>query len=67
MTYGQELGLFAGNGPLIQPVRRIAPATSARNYAAWRNLDAERRLALVEIALATPANDDHEDGFPAAL
>ena len=65
MTYGLDLGLFAGSGPSLHSAQSIAPRRSS-SYA-WRKLDAERRLALVEKALAPAANDDSPDGYSLAL
>ena len=75
MTYGLDPQLFIENGPVVQAARR-----SNSSYAAWRSLDENRRLALVEEALAGPANDDwrsqpvrgtgendNADGYPVAL
>lgn len=66
MTYGLSPGLFVENGPAV----KAAEATLLRHsdaFRAWRSLDSERRLALVDEALRAPANDDGPDGFPLAL
>lgn len=67
MAYGFDLGLFAGNGPSSRPAKSAALHSSARAFAAWRNLNRDRRLALVDQALNVAANDDHCDGCPVAL
>lgn len=66
MTYGQDLGLFIGSGPVFHSAATVAAPRSSSRFAAWRTLDEDRRLALVEQALAGPANDN-ADGFPVAL
>ena len=66
MTYGLSNQLFLENGPAVQAARAAAHS-SARAFRAWRGLDADGRLALVEQALAGPANDDHSDDFSVAL
>ena len=60
MAYGLNERLFVENGPAIQ-----AAGVRARRTAAWRALGNERRLALIDEALARPANDI--DGLPVAL
>ena len=67
MTYELNPQLFIENGPAILASKSAAARRSSRNYLAWRALDAERRLALVERALAPAANDDSPDGFSLAL
>lgn len=67
MAYEFDLGLFAGSGPAIRPPKSAAVRSSARAYAAWRNLNRDRRIALVDQALNAAANDDHCDGCPVAL
>lgn len=66
MAYGLNPRLFIENGPTIQAARAQA-RSSASAFRAWRGLDRERRLSLVERALASPANDDSPDGYPVAL
>jgi hypothetical protein len=66
MTYGFNLGLFAGSGPTIDREHGRTPSSS-RAFRVWRSLDEDRRLNLVEEALAATANDDHADGYPVAL
>ena len=64
MAYGLNPRLFIENGPAV----KAAEAQSMRSstvYRAWRRLDEERRLAVVEIALK-PANDVI-DAYPLAL
>ena len=65
MAYGFNPRLFIENGPAIHADEALARSSSI-SFLAWRSLDRERRLALVEQALQVPANDDC-DGFPIAL
>ena len=67
MTYGLNPQLFVENGAAILAARSAAARRSSRNHLVWRTLDAERRLALVEKALAPAANDDSPDGYSLAL
>lgn len=67
MAYVSDLGLFAGSGASIQPGKSLALRSSARAYAAWRNLSRDSRIALVDQALNAAANDNHCDGCPVAL
>ena len=65
MAYGLNPRLFLENGPAI----RAAEARESRSsdaFRAWRNLDADKRLSLIEKALRQPANDDEAD-LPVAL
>ena len=62
MAYGLSPRLFIENGPAV----RAANARAHTSSRAWLSFDRDRRLALVETALKTPANDDC-DGFPIAL
>jgi hypothetical protein len=64
MAYGLNPRLFIENGPTLRAAQAHA-LSSSDAYRAWRGLDAERRLAVVEQALRAPAND--LDGFPIAL
>jgi len=64
MPYGLNPRLFVENGPAIHAGARARRSSVA--FRAWRNLDAERRLAIVEEALR-PANDEGPDGYPIAL
>jgi hypothetical protein len=66
MTYGLNPGLFIENGPAIRAAEAHS-RSSADAFRAWRALDADRRLALVERALRVPANENSPDGFPVAL
>ena len=66
MTYGLDTRLFVENGPAVQAARAHL-LNSGDAYRAWRGLDRERRLALIDKALRRPANDDLADGFPIAL
>jgi hypothetical protein len=64
MAYGLNPRLFIENGPAV----KAAEGQSARSstvYRAWRGLDSDRRLAVVELALK-PANDIIDD-YPIAL
>ena len=62
MAYGFEARLFLENGPAIHAER----ARWARSTRAWRTLDDQHRLDLVEQSLK-PANDPLPDGLPIAL
>ena len=62
MTYGLSTSAFIEDGPEVQTVRDRSSSSTARS---WRALNAERRLALIERALA-PAND-RIDAYPLAL
>ena len=64
MAYGLNPRLFIENGPAVRAAEAHARSSSAA-FRAWRRLDAEKRLALVEKALRAPANDLHE--YPIAL
>jgi len=66
MAYGLNPRLFIENGPAIQAADELA-RSSSHAFRAWRSVDRERRLALVESALKPAANDDTPDGFPLAL
>jgi hypothetical protein len=63
MTYGHSTRVSAVNA-LTQRV--LDRQTDMGGYQAWSALDPEKRLQLVERALATPANDIIDD-FPLAL
>ena len=65
MTYGLNSGLFIEDGPAIAAVKRAAKRSSAR-FLAWRKLNPEHRLKVVERALSAPANDLIGD-LPVAL
>ena len=65
MAYGLNPRLFIENGPAVMAAEVRSPRSSMV-YRAWRGLDGDRRLALVERALK-PANDDGLDGYPLAL
>ena len=64
MTYGLNPRLFVENGPAVTAAGAHGPRSSMV-YRAWRGLNPERRLAVVESALR-PANDVI-DGYPLAL
>lgn len=66
MTYGLNPGLFVENGPALAAADVRARSVS-NAFRAWRSLDSDRRLAVVEEALRTPANENGPDGFPMAL
>ena len=66
MAYGLNPRLFIENGPTIEAARARA-RSSANAFRAWRGLDRDRRLSLVERALGDAANDDNPDGYPMAL
>jgi hypothetical protein len=63
MTYGHSTRLSDENTTVQRALVRASGTWGG--YQAWRLLDAERRLALVEEAL-DPANDLIDD-FPVAL
>lgn len=63
MTYGLSTRAFIENGPAVQAMKVQSAHSTART---WHALNAERRLALVDRALNTPANDLF-DGYPIAL
>jgi hypothetical protein len=63
MTYGLSTRAFIEDGPAVQVIHAQASRSTARS---WRALDPEHRLALVEQALAAPAND-LLDEYPIAL
>ncbi len=65
MAYGLNPGLFLENGPALQAAQQ-RNSRSSTVYRAWRGLDQDRRLAVIERALK-PANDDGVDGYPLAL
>jgi hypothetical protein len=62
MTYGHS-----NRAPAENVVAKALARASGTwgGYQAWRQLDAEKRLALVEHALVSAANDP--DSFPLAL
>jgi hypothetical protein len=64
MAYGLNPELFIENGPAVTAADGQSPRSSTI-YRAWRNLDRERRFAIVERALK-PAND-FIDEYPLAL
>jgi hypothetical protein len=64
MAYGLNPRLFVENGPALQAAAAHARSSSDA-YRAWVGLDPERRLALVEKALRSAANDSDE--LPIAL
>jgi hypothetical protein len=65
MAYGLNRKLFVENGPALTAADSKSPRSSTV-HRAWRRLNQERRLAIVESALR-PANDDGIDGYPLAL
>lgn len=65
MTYSLSPGLFVENGAAEQPASAAAARPAVR-FLPWRKLTSECRMAAVEQALRTPAND-LIDGFPLAL
>ncbi len=67
MAYGLNADLFIENGPAIHAARSADARRSSTTYLGWRMLDEDRRLALVEKALKTPANDEGPDDYPVAL
>jgi len=65
MTYGLERRLFVENGPAVR-ASEARVARSSTIYRAWRELDADRRIAMIERALR-PAANDSIDAYPIAL
>ena len=63
MTFGHSTRAFIEDGPVEQVEKLIQLRSTART---WHALDAENRFALIERALAVPANDII-DNFPLAL
>ena len=63
MTYGHSNRVPAENAVVERALARAAGTWGG--YQAWRQLDAEKRLELVEQALGCAANDP--DCFPLAL
>jgi hypothetical protein len=64
MAYGLSTRAPAASS-LVQRALDRASGTWG-GYQAWRQLDSDKRLELVEQALAAPANDIFDD-FPLAL
>lgn len=64
MAYGLNTRLFLENGPAVHAAAAHARSSSDA-YRAWVALDPERRLALVDKALRSAANDSGE--LPIAL
>ena len=64
MAYGLNPQLFIENGPAVTAAEGQPPRSSTL-YRGWRDLDRERRFAVVERALK-PAND-LIDEYPLAL
>jgi hypothetical protein len=56
MAYGLSSRLFIENGPAVQAAGALG-RSSAPAFRAWRKLDVERRLQLVDAALLPPSND----------
>jgi hypothetical protein len=65
MAYGLDLGLFAGSATALGSENSPAAPALKSASRAWHILDEDRRLALVEKALA--AGNDNLDGYPVAL
>ena len=64
MTHGHSNLAPAANDAVARGLARASGTWGG--YQAWRQLDAERKLELIEQALGCPANDLH-DCFPLAL
>jgi hypothetical protein len=64
MTYGLNPRLFIENGPAVKAAEAHSRSSSDA-FRAWSCLDPEHRLATVENALRSAANDI--DGLPVAL
>jgi hypothetical protein len=67
MAYGLNPALFLEDGPALNAARSAAARRSSSQYLAWRSLDPERRLALVDQALAPHSNSNSPDGNSLAL
>ena len=65
MTYALDRGLFIEHGPTLQAANAASTRPAGR-FLGWRRLDAEHRLAVIERALKSPAND-FIDSYPVAL
>ena len=66
MVYGLSSALFLEDGPTVH-ADRASRRSSARAFAAWQAMDDAQRLALVEQALVSAANENLSDGYPVAL
>ena len=66
MTYGLNPRLFVENGPALSAADAQSRSASTA-FRAWRSLDEDHRLAAVEDALRSAANENGPDGFPLAL
>ena len=64
MTYGRSTRAPAESALTQRAIDRAAGTWGG--YQAWRQLDTDQRLQLIERALAAPANDII-DSFPVAL
>jgi hypothetical protein len=64
MTYGQCTRASNEDSPVRRALERASGTWGG--YQAWRRLDADTRLEMVEEALCSPAND-LIDEFPLAL
>jgi hypothetical protein len=64
MTYGHSIRASAASALTQRALERASGTWGG--YQAWRQLDPEERLQLVEQALTLPANDIIDD-FPLAL
>jgi hypothetical protein len=64
MAYGLSTRAPAANSLVQRALDRASETWGG--YQAWRQLDSEKRLELIEQALAAPANDII-DNFPLAL
>jgi hypothetical protein len=65
MAYGPNPQSFPENGASVHAADALA-RSSRMAFRTWRTLDEERRLALVDTALRTPA-EEMADGYPVAL
>ena len=69
MILGHSPRAPAANDPVARALTRASGTWGGyqvSGYGAWRQLDAEKKLELIEQALGLPANDLH-DSFPLAL
>jgi hypothetical protein len=66
MIYDLDARLYVEDGALVE-ADRASRRSSARAFQVWRAMDDAQRLALVECTLAAAANENLNDGYPAAL
>lgn len=66
MAYTTDLGIFAGSVPSLKVSRLSAPRSSSA-FAAWRSLDSDTRLKLVQDAINCAAGSRLDGERPIAL